>query len=286
MIENTFCHIKGVGGKIEKLLWDSKIYNWTSFLTTTETPLTKKKYETIQSALEQSSIALQNYNHKYFSENLPINQHWRLFRNFKNEIAYLDIETTGLAPTYDVITTIALYDGKNIKYYINGENLDQFKTDIKNYKLLVTYNGKCFDIPFIEGFFKIRLDHSHIDLRYLLHSLGYKGGLKGCEKQFGLSRNDLDGVDGFFAVLLWDEYKKTNNKRALETLLSYNIEDVVNLEYLMYSAYNLKIKQTPFADIQYLDIPQRPQIPFLPDKILIEKIKEKMFGSLTMTFSI
>lgn len=43
---------------------------------------------------------------------------------------------------------------------------------------------------------------------------------------------------GFFAVLLWQEFQQTGNIKALETLLVYNIEDVVNLETLMVLAYN------------------------------------------------
>jgi len=56
-------------------------------------------------------------------------------------------------------------------------------------------------------------------LRYVLKSLGYSGGLKSCEKALGLDRGDLDGVDGYFAVLLWRDYQKKHNEKALETLL-------------------------------------------------------------------
>jgi len=45
--------------------------------------------------------------------------------------AYLDIETTGLDSYYNEITTIALYDGENIKHYINGENLEEFKKELR-----------------------------------------------------------------------------------------------------------------------------------------------------------
>ena len=131
-----------------------------------------------------------------------------MFNDFKSSTVYLDIETTGLYASSAIITTIAIYDGLNIKHYVNGKNLDEFKTDIFNYNLLVTYNGKCFDIPFIEEFFGISLNQAHIDLRFVLNSLGYSGGLKGCEKQLGILRNDLEGVDGMFAIYLWDEYKK------------------------------------------------------------------------------
>jgi uncharacterized protein YprB with RNaseH-like and TPR domain len=81
----------------------------------------------------------------------------------------------------------------------------------------------------------------------VLASLGYKGGLKGCERQLGLTREGLEEVDGFFAVLLWKDFKKNKNHKALETLLAYNIQDVVNLEALMIKAYNKKLKDTPFS---------------------------------------
>lgn len=201
MLNQSFSHIKGVGSKTEKILWDNNIKDWNSLLNTNNLLLTNKKMDFIKKEIINSKNQLKSKNPKYFSDGLPPNQHWRLFSNFKNSIAYLDIETTGLYASSAIITTIAIYDGQNIKYYVNGINLNDFKTDILDYNLLVTYNGKCFDIPFIEEYFDIYLKYSHIDLRYVLHSLGYSGGLKGCEKQFSISRNDLEGVDGFFCYL-------------------------------------------------------------------------------------
>jgi uncharacterized protein YprB with RNaseH-like and TPR domain len=52
------------------------------------------------------------------------------------------------------------------------------------------------------------------------NSLGFKGGLKGCERQLGLDRGDLKDIDGFFAVLLWGEYQRTGDQKALDTLLT------------------------------------------------------------------
>ena len=82
---------------------------------------------------------------------------------------------------------------------------------------------------------------------HVLRSLGITGGLKGCEKKLGIDRKELDGVDGYFAVLLWREYLKSGNRAALDTLLAYNIEDVVNLETLMVIAYNMNLDATPFS---------------------------------------
>jgi uncharacterized protein YprB with RNaseH-like and TPR domain len=180
------------------------------------------------------------------------------------------------------ITTIALYDGNSIFTYIPGENLNQFKEDIQNYKVLVTYNGKCFDVPFIKRFFGIELNQVHIDLRYVLRSLGYTGGLKGCEKQAGIDRGNLEGVDGYFAVLLWDDYQRNKNPKALETLLAYNIHDVVSLQTLLVLSYNLKLRETPFNETHRLPLPSPPDIPFCADLGTIDRIKSTMVGSYRM----
>ena len=187
-------------------------------------------------------------------------------------MVFLDIETTGLKMWGFEITTIALYNGESIHYYINGQNLDDFLDEINKYKVIVTYNGKSFDIPFIESHFGIKLNHAHIDLRYILANLGYTGGLKSCEIQLGIDRGDLKDVDGYFAVLLWLDYRENGNKKALDTLLAYNIQDTVNLETLMVIAYNLKIEQTPFYENQITE-PVLPEIPFVADIETVERIK-------------
>jgi uncharacterized protein YprB with RNaseH-like and TPR domain len=175
----------------------------------------------------------------------------------------------------DYITTIALYDGESVRHYIQGDNLARFREDIMKFKVIVTYNGKCFDVPFINRYFNMALDKAHIDLMYVLRSLGYRGGLKGCEKQFGLDRGDLDGVDGYMAVLLWRDFEFNGNIRALETLLSYNTLDAVNLEMLMVRAYNLKVQETPFLATHELPEPKAPENPFEPDPKTLGRIRER-----------
>ncbi len=83
----------------------------------------------------------------------------------------------------------------------------------------------------------------------------------------------------FFAVLLWREFQQTGNIKALETLLAYNIEDVVNLETLMVLAYNMKLKETPFSETHALPMPEIPDIPFKPDRSTIERIRQKFQGN-------
>ena len=273
MLRNTFCHISGIGEKSEKRLWDQGIQNWEDFFNCKTLSAIPKK-ELIRRNLETSMAQLSNRNPSYFESALPPSLHWRLFPEFRKKTAYLDIETTGL-DFFNEITSIALYDGQTIRYYVNGKNLDDFMDDILAYTVIVTYNGKCFDIPFIQRFFNIRMTQAHIDLRYVLRSLGFSGGLKRCERQMGIDRGELTGIDGFFAVLLWEDYVGRGNEKALETLLAYNIEDVVNLEVLMIKAYNLKIAGTPFQESHRIAEPESPAIPFKAHPDTVERIKSR-----------
>jgi uncharacterized protein YprB with RNaseH-like and TPR domain len=277
MLRNTFCHVPGIGLKSERRLWSSGILSWRDVSgahATTGLPLTEAGKKQLKTSIDQSMVHVKNENPGFFAQLLHNDQHWRMFPDFRKTVAYLDIETTGLGNPRDYITTVALYDGTSVFTYINGKNLDEFKRDILKYKIIVTYNGKCFDVPFIRNFFRVEMNQAHIDLRYVLRSLGYSGGLKGCEKQLGLDRAELEGVDGFFAVLLWDDYRRSGNVKSLETLLAYNIEDVVNLETLMVMAYNMKVRETPFDQSHKLAMPSYPSIPFKADMRTIERIRQ------------
>lgn len=275
MLRNTFHHLPGIGARTERQIWSAGVLCWDDFKTPHPLKSAPGRLASWQAELQASEKHLQDKDPGYFSERLPAGQHWRLFPEFRDSTAYLDIETTGMDPGGHAITTIALYDGRSIFYYIAGKNLEDFKSDIGRYDLLVTYNGKCFDIPFIERSLGIRLPQAHIDLRYVLASLGYTGGLKRCEAMLGLSREDLAGVDGFFAVLLWNQYRRHNDINALQTLLAYNIRDAVNLETLLVMAFNLKIKDTPFAGSQRMELPREPLMPFCPHRPTIEKIRQR-----------
>jgi len=249
MLINTFCHIPGIGAKTEEKLWNAGIHNWDMFQEKEIHPFSKRKVESILPVLRESKEHLVNRNPYFFGQYLPVNQYWRLFPEFRDSIAYIDIETTGLENWCNEITTIALYDGQMIHTYVNGRNLDDFVRDIDRYKVIVTYNGRCFDVPFIEQYFRIRLDQVHIDLRFILKSLGFSGGLKGCERQMGIDRGDLADMDGYYAVILWNEYQRTGDKRKLSLLLEYNSADAKNLEALMVNAYNMKLRNTPFYEM-------------------------------------
>ena len=271
MLSHTFVHIPGIGLKTEQRFWGSGILCWDDFSGNPQQRISRTSRDRIVDCLQESKRQLALKNPRYFSDLLPAGGLWRLFPEFRDSTAYLDIETTGLDEMGNQITTIALYDGKSIRCYVNGRNLDRFLDDIKAYDVIVTYNGKSFDAPFIEAYFDIGLDQAHIDLRWVLRSLGYTGGLKACETRLGIDRGVLAGMDGFFAVLLWHDFQRSGNEKALETLLAYNIQDVLSLEALMVIAYNLKIQTLPFQ-VESIPAPVLPEAPFKPDRATVSRI--------------
>jgi len=88
-----------------------------------------------------------------------------------------------------------------------------------------------------------------------------------------MDRGDLSDIDGFFAVLLWEEYQRTGNQKVLDTLLSYNLQDTINLENLMVTAYNMKLRDTPFYESHYIQDSTPPSNPFRVDLTTIDRIK-------------
>ncbi len=273
-LTHSFIHLPGIGAKTEEKLWQAGCHQWQQWQENLPVRLANSSPAELSRLLQISARELEQ-GPEFFSKRLPANEQWRLFPHFRERTAFLDIETTGLGAGAE-ITTIALYDGDAVHCYINGQNLEDFEEDIWKYEILVTYNGKGFDIPFLERWFRITLTQAHIDLRYILAKLGFKGGLKGCEKQLGMNRGALDGVDGYFAVLLWREYIHNHNEKALETLLAYNIEDTVNLERLLVEAYNRNVLLTPFGEELLLPLPETHQSLYHPDFDTVELIKSRI----------
>jgi uncharacterized protein YprB with RNaseH-like and TPR domain len=280
MLRSTFCHLPGIGETIERNLWSAGVTSWDTAVEPDAVRLPRRLKKSWADHLRRS---IENYERRdlvYFAETLPTNQLWRLYRDFRDACAFVDIETTGLC-AWDEITTAVLYDGRSVRYYVNGDNLSDFPRDLKEYRLLVTYNGTQFDVPFIERFFHIRLTQAHIDLRYPLWTLGLKGGLKRCEQRLGITRPGLDNVDGFTAVLLWNEYRMRKSVKALETLLAYNMRDTINLCALMVHVYNAKVKGMPFASSHSLPRPILPEPSLQVDPGTLRRVLNLNFGTLS-----
>jgi uncharacterized protein YprB with RNaseH-like and TPR domain len=152
--------------------------------------------------------------------------------------AYLDIETTGLSPNECMVTVVGIYlccgqDARVIQLVGGDITADSLLEALHGVKIIHTYNGSRFDLPFIHGCIGIDLSHKfpHRDLMFDCWKNNLYGGLKSVERQLGIERR-LKDVNGWEAVRLWWRYVDTFDLSALNKLLEYNKEDVVNLKTL------------------------------------------------------
>jgi uncharacterized protein len=243
MLKRTFIHLPGVGPRFEGHFWRQGLSTWEDFLAAKRVRgLSRPRFDGLKTELQESFDHLEEP--AYFATRLQAGEHWRLFHQFRPRTAYLDIETTGKVWPGLLVTVVGLYDGQNMRQFVQGFNLQKFPQALSDFDLLVTFNGTQFDLPVLRAYFpELRLPAAHVDLRFLMARLGYKGGLKRIEPRFGIHRpNEVNGMDGYMAVLLWERYQR-GDKGALDLLLTYNKEDVVNLEVLMDAAFRMSREQ-------------------------------------------
>jgi uncharacterized protein YprB with RNaseH-like and TPR domain len=170
----------------------------------------------------------------FFASRLPHGEAWRMYGRFAGEAAYLDIETSGLS-RYSAITVVGIYrPAIGFLGLVRGRTLSAgaISEALEGAKLLVTFNGAGFDLPFIRASFpSARLPAAHLDLLSCARRLGWRGGLKAIERQLGVTR-DLETrvLAGSDAVRLWRTFERTGSENALRLLVGYNRADCENLE--------------------------------------------------------
>lgn len=237
MLYRTFLHLPGCGEQGERYLWQQGIEDWWDLLAARSlhgfSPWRLKQAKTVlqQSiALKEDLVAMGNL--------IPKRHHWRLYKRFKERALFLDIETNGLSRQQSAITVIGLAKKGIYRAFVAHENLEEALPIINSSSMIITFGGAQFDLPFLQAKYPwLSPPPIHLDLCPLLRRLGLKGGLKRIEKALGLARpEEVAQMDGYQAVLLWKKWRKGKTK-ALEKLLKYNREDVLNLMYLADIAY-------------------------------------------------
>ena len=235
MIQNSFIFLERVKRGIEKRLWKQGIYSWASFLDRDKIhglSTARKRY--YDRKIMQARRALYNFDSTYFKNILPQSEYYRLYDFFKEDCVFLDIETTGLDSKNNDITVIGLFDGINTKTMIKNINLDykKLKEELQRYKLIVTFNGSSFDVPFINKTYPGLLpDIPNFDVKSITPRLNLKGGLKKIERKLGIRRNKI--IEKFYggdALTLWKMYRSTNDEYYLNLLIEYNDDDIINLK--------------------------------------------------------
>lgn len=258
MLTASFTCFRGLSPAAERRLWEAGCLNWRTFHAASPSLLSERKRAAIGAEMLQAEAALEAELPDFFLNRLPAADKIRVLHEFQNTTAFVDIETTGLRPA-DRITTIAVLKNGHLSVFVKDRDLHRFLGELRGVRLLATYNGTRFDLPFIRKEFGIDLAIPHLDLMPVLAAHGYRGGQKQCEQTAGLRRQFSEGTDGAQAVNLWNRFVNDNSEAALDELKTYNAEDVVMLEKLACLAYRRSMQTFPLR----LDI--KPKFPGLPE---------------------
>lgn len=269
MIQHSFVHLPGIGPETERRFWRDGVQTWDDLEAGVDKFFGAKKALTIARALKECRSAHQAGELRYFQERFKSSDMWRLLPGFlaseeADNMAYLDIETTGLGfPPECASTTIAvLFRGKLEVEHVHERKRLLVKELERNARMFVTFNGSTFDLPFLRREFRVQLQQPHIDLRYWMSNLGRKGGLKAIQKTFREvpQRSSMD-IDGFDAVRLWNLHRHAV-PNALETLMTYNAEDTLVLEHLVYCGLNLEAERHSPLKLTRYTLPKKRHIPY------------------------
>jgi uncharacterized protein YprB with RNaseH-like and TPR domain len=145
-------------------------------------------------------------------------------------IGYLDIETSFAGD----LTVFGLLRSNGPLVQIVGSAIrrEAVEATLKGLDTLCTFNGESFDLPVLRRVLGIGLleRYRSLDLSLECRRVGIRGGLKKIEMGMQIPRR-LRNVNGYDAMLLWERWEK-GDREALETLLEYNRDDVINLALL------------------------------------------------------
>ncbi len=191
----------------------------------------------------------------------------------KEEILFLDIETTGLSPkNSDIYLIGAAYFQKHTwhvcQYFAESseheaEILKDFAALAKSFRYAIHYNGDRFDIPFLQAKFeKYGMDDPFKGLRsYDLYKVvsPYKEqlGLPDCKQktvELYLGINREDKYDGGKLIKVYKDYVASKSPSLLKLLLLHNLEDVKGmfglLPMLQYQAFFGRFRNLPKVSIR------------------------------------
>jgi uncharacterized protein YprB with RNaseH-like and TPR domain len=241
MIRRTFIILPSIGSGTERSIWRMGIQHWDDFLEIDSVRgISSGRKEKLDTQLRQARDLLNDGHSRYFTNLLPSREHWRLFRELEPDVTYLDIETDGLRHDSKV-TVVGVHRRGETRTLVRGIDLDagSLSSELEGTKLLITFNGRSFDIPMLEFNFPFSVPRvPHFDLRHGCARIGLKGGLKTVERVVGIGRPvEIDYVTGEEAAYLWKLWERKGNENALQLLRRYNEEDTRNLEPLAKHAY-------------------------------------------------
>ena len=170
----------------------------------------------------------------------------------KDDILFIDIETTGLSPRNSELYMIGLSYCENDSWRIvqlfaespaeEGHILKMFAKNFGGHSKIINFNGDRFDLPFLQNKFeKYKIpnpieDADSIDLQKIIRPYQDQLGLIDCKQRtiemyLGTTRKNKH--DGKSLLPVYASYKKTMARQPLEILFLHNYEDVKGMFALL-----------------------------------------------------
>ena len=192
------------------------------------------------------------------------------------EFVLFDIETTGLSHSHNHVILIGyiVFDGQDfILHQLFCENrneerkiLVEFQKVLEEKAYYISYNGRAFDIPFLNSRYKIHdipcelKKYRNLDIMRLVklnrdyfNLPDFK--LKTVEKFLGIERQDT--ISGKESVELYDLYEKIQTHELEEKILLHNYEDILYLlkclDIVKFAQLDSLYAESP-VKIQFADI--------------------------------
>jgi len=277
MLASTFRLLRGVGSAREQRLWKQGIGCWADLLDGAASGLPRATDGALRAAVRDAQDARARGDAERLARMLPPGEHWRMFDDFGDDAAYLDIETSDDVVGHAGVSAIGILDRRGPRIFLAGRDLDDFVDAAAGWQMLVTFNGLSYDVPILRRAFpEWSPPVCHVDLRHVLSRLGHDGGLKSIERR--LVRLDLARpahlrtVDGWDAAWLFRR-GRDGDREALRTFAEYNLYDAVNLRTLMAFAYNELVDaesaEAPALRRRALPVPGRGDVLYDVSKILL-----------------
>ena len=170
-------------------------------------------------------------------------------------IGFFDIETTGLSPDRSklILAGLAYYEGDTLvakQIFADDpseepEVITAVLNELKNFDMVVTYNGKRFDMPFL-------LKRAHRNKIHMNEALPYNLDLypavrsfsplramlpdlkqKTVESFIGLWETRTDEISGAESVELYYYYAGTKDEKIRDVILLHNRDDITQLSKLL-----------------------------------------------------
>lgn len=277
LLRRTFIHLKGVGARSERHLWKLGITDWEQLLMRAPQLFKAKRLDDVCRSLELSLKAWERRDLYYFDRALPGQERWRLIPGGFPDIAYFDIEAAngGMPPATESTAVAFFFRGQLHQEYEYSRKRDLLNWIMDEAALFCTYNGAAYDVPFLRAEFGLKLEKAHIDLCPWLRRQGFKGGLKAIQKTTSHlhQRSSMD-LDGYDAVRLWRMHEEAQ-PGALETLLTYNAEDVLILEPLLVDAYNREVDLHPELNLQKVQSSPVPSLNTRIDPLIYQLLRTR-----------